>query len=178
MSKIIVSQIVNRAISDIDRKAKEASMPEQFKRIQDAFSNDALLVNQEGLAALCGLITGFRPRTQNNKVAPFEVFAVVSKAETRVIKFALCVYAAGGSSYGISSMAEGNVQYQADTCRLATAEEADKFITEEVASWEDTALLIWVNTRLGANYLTPFLAEMDRQVGLPSAPAAASKKVS
>ena len=164
MSKLLVSALVARAISDIDRKAQEVNMPENLKRIQDAFSNSPALQNQEGLAELCGLITGFKPRTQRNVVQPFEVFVVLSKAEQRIVKTVLCLYASGGNSYGCSSLNDNNTAYTAETCRLATADEAKAFISQEVATWEDSALLVWVNTKLGANYLQPFMMELDRQM--------------
>lgn len=168
--KLLVNQLVARANQSIDRQANEAKMPENFRRIQDAFKNNALLSGQESLAELCGLITGFRPRTSSCKVAPFEVFALMSKAEQRVTKFALCMVSVNGSVFGCTGLNEAYLQYAPDTCRLATAEEATKFITEEVSTWEDVAVLNWINSKLGANYYQLFFGELDRQI-----PTAASK---
>lgn len=158
---------------DINRAQNEAQMPERFRRIQDAFRNSPTLAGQEALAELCGLITGFRPRTTNCKVAPFEVFGVMSKAEQRVVKFAMCLVNASGTSYGVSSLSENNMPYQPETCRLATPEEAKAFIEQEVASWEDAALLTWINQKLGAAYYPLFFNELDRSI--PTAATAAAK---
>lgn len=163
MSKLLVNQIVARATADINRSTKEASMPENLRRIQDAFRNSTALAGREDLAEIVMLLTGFRPRTSNVKVAPFEVFAVMSKAEQRVVKFAICMANANGNSYGCSGMTEGNLCYDANTCRLATEEEATKFIAEEVATWEDSAVLNWINLKLGAAYYPAFFAELERQ---------------
>jgi len=164
MSKLIVAQVLEKARYDVNRVANEAKLPPQFKRISDAFQNNPNLQNQEGLADLCGLITGYRPRAMFSKIAPFQVFAVMSKAEQRVTKFAICMIASSGSAYGCSSLSENNVPFTVDTCRLATPEEATAFIESEVASWEDNALLTWINAKLGSNYFQVFFNELERTI--------------
>lgn len=159
-------------MADINRSKNEASMPENLRRIQDAFRNSPTLAGWEQGAELCGLITGFRPRTSNVKVAPFEVFAVMSKAEQRVVKFALVMAVAGGASYGCTGLSENALPYSADTCRIATEEEAYAFIQTEVSTWEDASVLNWVNTKLGATYFPQFFGELERTI----APASKSSK--
>ena len=162
MSKTIVSQIVNRAEQDVNRVANEATLPESLRRIQDGFRNSAALAGDEKLAELTGLITGFRPRTTACVIAPFEVFAVMSKAEQRVVRFALCMANVKAAAYGCSALSDGAIVFDANTCRVATEEEALAFIASTVSGWEDAAVLCWVNNNLGAAYLSGFLAELER----------------
>lgn len=162
--KLLINQLVARATADVNRAQMEARLPEQFRTIQEAFKNDALLAGQEGLASLCFAITGFRPRTTNQKILPFEVFEVMSKAEQRVTKTALCMSSVGGVAYGCSGLAEAYVQYSPDTCRIAEEEAAKKFIASEVASWEDGAVISWLTRNLGSTAPTQFIADLERNI--------------
>lgn len=164
MSKIIVEKIMAHAMADINRHEVEARLPDLFKRIQDGFRSSPLLAGQEGLAELAFLITGFRPRTTNQKIVPFEVFEVMSKAEQRVVKTALCMMSGNGSAYGCTSMAEGAVAFDFNTCRIADENAAAEFISREVASWDDTSVCNWINSYLGAGAYPKFFTELDRTV--------------
>ena len=162
MSKLIVQQVVARAMNDINITANEAKMDPKLRIIQDAFRNSPTLAGWEQGAELCGLLTGFRPRTSNVKVPPFVVFGVMSKAEQRVTRWAITMLVNQGVSYGCSSLSEQHIQHNAETCRVAEPAEAEQFINNEVATWEDSALLGWINTKLGATYYAAFFAELDR----------------
>lgn len=169
MSKLIVGQIVGRAISDINRVQNEAKLPEDIRRLQEAFMNDPWLKGQEGYASLAGAITGYRPRTTISKVSPFEIFTVISKGETRTIKSVMCMMVIGGVVYGCSTLAENAQCFDESTCRLATEEEAKTFIDQQVKSWEDGAVLSWISCKVGAQYIASFLTELDRTLPGPVA---------
>ena len=165
MSKLIVNQIIAKATLDINRKKNESKMPEKFRKIQDAFRTNPALQNQEAYAELVGLLTGFRPRTSRSKIVPFEVFALINKSDKAQVKLALCVATAGEQSYGCSSTAEAHLVFDCATCRLATPEEALKFISEEVSTWDDTSFMNWINLKLGGGqYFHQFFAELERIV--------------
>lgn len=174
--KVITAALVARALADINRKENEAKLPEQFKAAQDAFKNNTNLANREDLADLHGLITGFRPRTTNQRIVPFEVFEVVSPAEQRVIKTAICMASANGVAYGCASMAEGAIRYDEKTCQFASPENAEAFIKHEVNSWDDTTVLKWVNSALGADALPKFLTEIERTSAAQLAAMASKSK--
>lgn len=162
--KDMINRVIERAMADADRKANESRLPENVRNLQQGFTNDPLLSGNESFAALVGLITGFRPRTTNQKVVPFEVFAVMSKAEQRVVKYAMCVACLSGASYAVTHLSEGAVMYADDTCRAATKDEAEAFVKDVVSGWNDEALMGWIIKNLGNNYVLPFMTELGRGV--------------
>lgn len=162
MSKNIVNLLVQRAMVDTNRRENEAKMPTELKTIQDRFYNDPLLAGNEALAAIVELIIGFRPRTTNQKIVPFEVFEVMSKAEQRVIQTAICLAAGNGTAFGCTGLNQVYVKFEESVCRVAAPADAKKFIEQEVAGWEDGSLLLWINSQLGAASYPKFFNELER----------------
>ena len=148
--------MLNKAKGTVEAKSKPAKLTPEQVRLQECFTNVAVLGGNEALSELAYAITGFKPRTTLTRVVPFEVFYVGGN----INRTALCVYAQGNQVYGCLSPLEGRVSWDA-TCRLATKEETEAFLEQNVRFWNDAAFMQWFATNVGAQFLQLFLASVN-----------------
>lgn len=157
MKQIIIPQLVARAAEDIKKRASATkTLTGSDLRLQTAFNENKHLKGNHSLAALCGLITGFTPETGlTPKVVPFQVFAVGAT-------MCLCVFInKDGLPYGIVAGCD-QAYYWDGNSRLATDEEAARFINDTVSRWTDSKFLSTVACKLGE----PAVAQMLSNLGL------------
>lgn len=132
-------------------------------RLQQAFQNNPALTNNDALADLAEAISGFRPRTTAGLIDVGDVVWIGSTMN-RPALVVFRNYPGDNKMFCCTGVTEQKWVLD-QHCRLASQEEANRFLNEQVQFWTDAAFVKWAAEQVGANNLPAMFSQINAGQG-------------